>query len=565
MSIHRTTVQMLAVATACTPLCAQFTVRASVDSKGYEANLESGLTSLSADGRYVVFASSATNLAPLDGNGTIDVFVRDRTTATTELISIALSGRAGDDLSTAGDISADGRFVAFQSRAIDLTPDWDTFGDTDIFVRDRLTGTTDRITKPKTSAHSADSVSPQISGDASTIVFESWARLVPNDSDSELDLYLYDRATGVIALVVASGVPCLSPSISADGRTLTFVSAASTLVPGDTNGVADTFLMDRTTGSIVRVSVDSNGVQGDGLTALADLSADGRTVALWSWASNLVPGDTNGQEDIFVHDTVAHTTSRVSVDSFGGQSNSYSERPAISGDGRRVAFASFASNLVPGDVNGFMDIFVHDRQTGVTELASCNSWGVPAKDDESYAASISEDGLVIGFSSSATNLVPGAGSHGPGAYARVLSTCDPSITTYCTAKVNSLGCLPRIVATGIPSGSAVSGFVIAAEQVAPGEPGVLLYSYHGLASAPFQGGFLCAAAPLKRSPVQFASSGGVPPCSGAYALDFNARIASGIDPSLVVGQRVWAQYWMRDSGSDPATGLTDAVTFVVCQ
>ncbi|MCK6445207.1 MAG: calcium-binding protein [Planctomycetes bacterium] len=565
MSIHRTTVQVLAVATTCATLCAQFTVRASVDSKGYEANLDSGLTSLSADGRYVVFTSSATNLAPLDGNGTIDAFVRDRSTATTELISIALNGRAGNDYSAAGDISADGRFVVFQSRATDLTPGWDPFGDADIFLRDRATGTTERITQPKTAAQSGKNEPPCISGDGSTIVFESLAKLDPHDNDAEYDIYVHDRATGITQLAIPSGPSCISPSISADGRMLAFISALSTFVPGDTNGVADAFLLDRTTGSIVRVSVDSNGVQGDGLTALADVSADGRTLALWSWATNFAPDDTNGMEDIFVHDTVAHTTSRVSVDSFGGQSNAYSERPVISGDGRRVAFASFASNLVPGDVNGFMDIFVHDRQTGVTELASCNSWGVPAQDDESYAASISADGLVIGFTSSASNLVPGPASHALGAYARVLSACDPSITTYCTAKVNSLGCLPRIVATGIPSGSAVSGFVIAAEQVAPGEAGVLLYSYHGLASAPFEGGFLCAAAPLKRSPVQFASAGGAPPCVGTYALDFNARIASGIDPSLVVGQRVWAQYWMRDSGSAPATGLTDAVTFVVCQ
>src|SRR5437867_824550 len=155
----------------------------------------------------------------------------------------------------------------------------------------------------------------------------------------------------------------LDPSISADGRFVAFSSLATNLVPGDTNGAFDVFVHDRLTGTTERVSVDSAGTQGHGNSSEPSISADGRFVAFSSVATNRVPGDTNAAFDVFVHDRLTGTTERVSVASAGTQGNGSSLDPSISADGRFVAFSSVATNLVPGDTNGKEDVFVHDRLT----------------------------------------------------------------------------------------------------------------------------------------------------------------------------------------------------------
>src|SRR4028119_1809444 len=156
-----------------------------------------------------------------------------------------------------------------------------------------------------------------------------------------------------------------SPSISADGRFVAFYSRASNIVPGDTNSTRDIFVRDTLTNTTTRVSVDSAGNQENGTSFFyaPSISADGRFVAFYSEASNLVLGDTNNTFDIFVRDRLTNTTTRVSVDSAGNQGNSRSTSPSISADGRFVAFSSFASNIVPGDTNRDSDIFVRDRLT----------------------------------------------------------------------------------------------------------------------------------------------------------------------------------------------------------
>ncbi|MCI0637403.1 MAG: hypothetical protein L0206_26320, partial [Actinobacteria bacterium] len=141
------------------------------------------------------------------------------------------------------------------------------------------------------------------------------------------------------------------PSISANGRTVAFRSFASNLVPGDTNGEGDVFVRDLKTGATTRVSVDSTGAQANASSTGQSISANGRTVAFRSFASNLVPGDTNGEGDVFVRDLKTGATTRVSVDSTGAQGNSNSDSPSISASGRTIVFVSEASNLVPDDTN----------------------------------------------------------------------------------------------------------------------------------------------------------------------------------------------------------------------
>src|SRR6266566_3635770 len=178
------------------------------------------------------------------------------------------------------------------------------------------------------------------------------------------------------------------PSLSADGRSVTFASTATNLVPGDTNGIRDTFVHDLTTGQTVRVSVNSAGTQGNDSSFSPSLSADGQLVAFASDASNLVAGDTNGAEDIFVHNLTTGQTARVSVDSAGTQGNGASFFPVISADGQLVAFESLATNLVPGDTNGGRDIFVRDLTTGQTVRVSVDSAGIEGNGD-SFSPSLS--------------------------------------------------------------------------------------------------------------------------------------------------------------------------------
>lgn len=195
-----------------------------------------------------------------------------------------------------------------------------------------------------------------------------------------------------------------SSSISADGRYVAFMSSASNLVSGDINGTDDIFVHDRQTGQTSRVSVTTDGTQGNDSSDRPAISGDGRYVVFESSASNLVSGDTNGYLDVFVHDRQIGQTSRVSVASDGTQGNDFSKGSSISADGRYVAFMSSTSNLVSGDTNNSWDTFVHDRQTGQTSRVSIATDGTQGN-YHSFGTSISNDGRYVTFVSIASNLV----------------------------------------------------------------------------------------------------------------------------------------------------------------
>ncbi|MEG3927831.1 calcium-binding protein [Microcoleus sp. D3_18a_C4] len=348
------------------------TTRVSVDSAGNPGNGESYVPSISGDGRFVVFASDAANLVAGDTNGSRDIFVRDTRSNTTTRVSVDSAGNQGNGISnpplSKPSISADGRFVAFVSTASNLVP-----GDTnirdDIFVRDLSTNTTTRVSVDSAGNQgNNNSISTSISGDGRFVAFSSDAtNLVPGDTNSSTDIFVRDLLTNTItrASVDSAGNQGngLSgfPSISADGRFVAFSSIAANLVPGDTNNNTDIFVRDLSTNTTTRVSVDSAGNQANNNSfAIASISDDGRFVAFNSAAANLVPGDTNGSRDIFVRDTRANTTTRVSVDSAGNQGNDISFSTSISANGQKVTFDSNAANLVPGDTNNTTDIFVSD-------------------------------------------------------------------------------------------------------------------------------------------------------------------------------------------------------------
>jgi Tol biopolymer transport system component len=344
---------------------------------------------------------------------TLGVVVPARAHDLTERVSVGPGGVQGNDRSFVPSISADGRFVAFPSAASNLVPG-DTNGQTDVFVRDRQMDTTRRVNVgPGGVQGDNSSFFPSISATGRFVAFVSHAsNLVSPGTNGWNHVFVRDRQRGTTRLVsvgpqgVQGNADCYLVTISANGRFVAFYSDASNLVPRDTNRAADVFLRDRQTGTTRRVSVGPHGVQGNGSSGAPSISADGRFVAFDSAASNLVRGDTNGQADVFVRDRQMATTRRVSVGPGGVQGNSGSGTPSISADGRFVAFDSAASNLVPGDTNGQTDVFLHDRQTGTTLRMSIGPGGIQGN-DHSYQPSISADGRFVAFSSFASNLVPG--------------------------------------------------------------------------------------------------------------------------------------------------------------
>jgi Tol biopolymer transport system component len=368
------------------------TVRVSVSSSGEQGNNASFPGAISSDGRYVAFQGLATNLVPGDTNAALDVFVCDRDpdgngyfdegNGTTVRVSVGSAGEQANGPSDSASISADGRFIAFQSVASNVVSSapFDTNGSSDIFVHDRLSATTVRVSLRTGGVEANDnSFSPAISADGRHVAFQSLAsNLVAGDTNGVSDVFVHDRATGVTNRVSVSSArgqaagQSVSAAISSNGRYAAFVSFASNLVAADTNGVADVFLHDRDVdddgiydeiGAVatVRVSVSSSGAQSNGASTGVALSPDGRYVTFQSAGNNLVAGDTNGREDVFVHDRMTGRTVRASVDSAGVEGNDASGAPSISMDGRFVAFHSIASNLVPGDSNERQDVFLRDH------------------------------------------------------------------------------------------------------------------------------------------------------------------------------------------------------------
>ncbi len=385
--------------------------RVSVAPDGTQGNDFSQRPSFSADGRYAAFFSSASNLVPGDTNGAPDIFVYDRQTDAIERVSVASDGTQANSGSTGSSISADGRYVAFQSTASNLVSD-DNNSTYDIFVYDRQMDTIERVSVASDGTQgNGQSTIAGISADGRYVTYSSDAsNLVSGDTNGAGDAFVYDRQMDTIerVSVASDGTQgngrSSGGSLSADGRYVGFYSIASNLVPGDTNGVGDAFVYDRQMDTIERVSVAANGTQGNDLSYSPSLSADGRYAAFTSYARNLVSGDTNGFGDIFVYDRQTDTIERVSLASDGTQGNHESTSPSISADGRFVAFHSFTSNLVPGDTNEVSDAFVCDRQTDMIERVSLASDGTQGN-RPSGNASISADGRYVGFTSVANNLV----------------------------------------------------------------------------------------------------------------------------------------------------------------
>jgi Tol biopolymer transport system component len=247
--------------------------------------------------------------------------------------------------------------------------------------------------------------------------------LVPGDADDWRDVIVVDlpKGTAECASVSSTGVKadgdCSEPVLDRKGRRVAFSSLADNLVEGDGNGVQDVFVRDRQAGTTVRASVSSNGAEGSGVSGHPSLSGDGRLLVFSSRASDLVSDDGNDASDVFLRDLLAGTTTRVSLADDGAEAGGGSFLPAISANGRYVAFMSYAPNLVFGDDNGLPDVFVRDLKSGHVEMVSISNFGVP-ENSAGGAVSISASGRKVLFESAANNLDPADGHLGFDIYLR---------------------------------------------------------------------------------------------------------------------------------------------------
>jgi hypothetical protein len=329
--------------------------RVSLNSSGAEAHGDSRLPAMTADGRFIVFESDANDLVAGDSNNVSDIFVHDRSNGQTIRVSIRSDGQQGNFGSYSPAISDDGRIVVFHSSANNLV-DSDSNNVADIFAHDLWAHQTTRIS---------------VSG------------------------------TGVQANDVS-----YDPVISADGRYVAYWSYAKNLIPVDGNNTADVFVVDRSNGFVERVSVDANEVEANGPSMHPSISDDGRRIAFESTASNLVTGDGFGYKDIFIRNLNTSNTERISLNFTDGEANGDSFSAAISGDGLQVAYVSFADNVVVEDNNDLPDVFIRDRVAATNIIASVSFTGVQANDwDLFMAPALSQDGRFIVFRSPADNLV----------------------------------------------------------------------------------------------------------------------------------------------------------------
>jgi hypothetical protein len=489
--------------------------RASVSSNGALANADCRLPELSATGRYVTFVSSASNLAqPVSSVPHDNVFLRDLSNGTTTLVSVGAAGVPADAPSTQASVSSDGRFVAFVSKALNLTiPGGFPFLSSldEVYLRDMVTGVTTWVTMPMPGfPPSGSSSAVSISDSGEWVAFATGSTtLVLGDFNQAPDIFLYSRTTATLdpitfrpPFVFLANDRSEFPRVSSSGDFVVFTSRASNLTAGDTNGRDDVFAWERSTDTFRRASQTPTGGNANQSSYNGAISSDGVWVVFTTSATNLIPGDTNNTDDVLRKNLATGAIERLSVSTAGQQGSSGSGAVSCSSDGRSVAFVSFANNLVPGDTNNTFDVFLH---------------GPPCSDQ------------II----------------------------------YCTAKTNSNGCVPTICSSGRASISNSSQLRITAHRVLNLKSGLFFWGSAPQA-APFFGGTLCVGAPIVRTAIQ--QSGGnttTNDCTGSFQFDFtSAYIAAS---GLAVGMQVYGQWWYRDPffPLPNNVGLSDGLQFVI--
>jgi Tol biopolymer transport system component len=539
--------------------------RVSVSATGQAANGDCAYPTISNDGRYVAFGSGASNLVPGDSNGLGDAFVFDRLTGSIELISVSTAGTQGNGHSGEPKLSADGRMVVFASGATNLDPrDTDPVGD--VYVHDRVTKTTTLVSERLGSGPSQwGCTGDSISADGRYVAFSCIDdNVVPGDSYPGLDVFVRDLVLQTTELVSLGPLgqqadrESSSPSISGDGRFIAFHSSTTNWFPVGPNYAAiygtGIFVRDRLLGETVAVTALPSGHLADGSSLFPSISSDGRYVAFDSTAERLVAGKPFCCQDVLRWDRVSGAIEPVCLTFWGFASAFRSYGAQLSADARYVAFVADDGALT-GQPGPGPTVIWKDMQTGATINVNEDPLGGPSN-NSAYGQAISADGRVTAFVTKATNLLPGSG----GAYQVYVRACDvASPTVYCKPSNVSGGCAAHMGFQGTPSATSGSTFVLSAQGLDAQQPSILYYGVGAPWGKPLFKGRLCLRPPVVRA--YSVSSGGTMGCDGTLSMDFNAWIASGGDPRLTPGEPVYAQVWHRNSAGDGQ--LSDAVAFLV--
>lgn len=449
---------------------AQMTRRMSVDPKGNEVIGNNLWMDISADNTLVVFSSDASTLVAGDTNGLHDIFVHDRVTGDNTRISVATGGAESDDGSFMPQFSGDGNLVVFQSWATNLVPS-DTNGQPDVFVHDRAAGTTTRVSVTNGGAQLADGGRrPRISANGQYVTYlrdpnlNNKFRVIRRDLVAGTNLRVDVSSSGTPADLEVAFEP-VAP-ISADGQIVAFVSFAGNLVPGMTGGMSNVFVRDMAGGTTELISLgylgDPAGGAEVGVTHSIDLSADGKQVFFTSWASNLVPGDTNGWRDVFVHDRTTGQTQRVNVGPSGeedmGGAGSFAGIGSLSADGTIVSFIT-AGALTPDDTDTVQDAYVRDLESGSLRRITQTIDGA-ACDDLNENCTLSPDGRYTLIQSWASNLV-----HGDTNGWRDVFLHGPELELRATPEAATVGDTLELLTFGGASGSPALLFVSAVDGI----------------------------------------------------------------------------------------------------
>lgn len=341
------------------------TVLISKNSAGKKANARSSNPSLSADGRFTAFQSTATNLVAGDTNGVSDVFVHDAKTGATTRVSLTSAGEqvTGPSGTTSGEpsISADGRFVAFLSNATGLAP-----GDENVhqaYLHDRTTGTTELVSLGADGLGRSATTMTSVSADGDLLLFLSLdADVTPDAANLDVDLFLRDRAAGTTTLLAGGDLGVTHATISADGRFAAYQTQEPMVAADAGNTHHDIYAVDLTTLDHALVSASSAGVVGNAESRYPAISRDGRYLTFQSSATNLVPGNTNPGDDVFRHDRITGKTELMNRAANGKRNPLGARSPAISGDGKHVLFDSHSRSLTPTETRNWGQVFIRDLE-----------------------------------------------------------------------------------------------------------------------------------------------------------------------------------------------------------
>jgi Tol biopolymer transport system component len=525
---------------------------------------------ISGDGRWAGFIAYDPALVVGLPNVVLRAFLHDRQTGSTLVVAQRSDGYIGLSSSQSPTLSTDGGVVAFQYDGNDLGPT-DTNSWNDVYVRVLATGAIELVNVSSTGIQSnAGGDTPVITGNGRFVLFRSGAdNLVPGATGSQI--YIKDRQSSILSCVTVATPGGFGnqyserPSASVDGQFVAYQTFATNLNTQPSGPLPLLLLHDRVAGTHTQVVVSALGQQPNATSDSPAISGDGRYVAFVSAASNLVVNDTNGVRDVFVYERVTGAVTRVSTSSAGIQANAACESPSLSHDGNVVGFLSLASNLVSGDTWGLRDAFVRSRSQSLTTRVSVSSAGVQANNDTDRMV-LAGNGRDVAFLSSAGNLVPNDTNGAHDCFVHTIGCATPE--SYCTAGTTTGGCTPFMSSVGTASLTAGSGFDISINQLDGSRFGLIYYGFTPTAVSWAIGStsFTCIAPPVQRTAI--VGSGGTPGrCNGGITLDFNAFIAANpnaLGAPYSSGQVFYAQGWFRDPGAVKGTNLSDGLRFTLC-